>query len=70
MVAQSQVQHARGGGKDGVTSLAPGAEPAGHGSSRVLTVAIGIRLVCIIMSLSYFMFLLWGMFSLPRLMTQ
>jgi hypothetical protein len=46
----------------------PGAEPAGPGSALVLMVAIGIRLVCIIMYIFYFMFLLWGMFSLSRLL--
>jgi hypothetical protein len=36
----------------------PGREPVGHGSSQMLTVAIGIRLICIIMYIFYFLFLL------------
>lgn len=34
----------------------------------MLTVVVGIRPTCIIMYIFYFMFFLWGMFSLLRLL--
>jgi hypothetical protein len=43
---------------------APGAEPAGYGSPQM----VAVRLVFIIMYIYYFVFLLHGMFSMPRLL--
>ena len=48
----------------------PGGELAGHECSQLLTVVIATRPIYIIMYMLYLMFLLLGMFSMPRLMND
>lgn len=50
------------------TVSVPGAEPVRHGFSWVLTVVVGVKLVCITMYVFYFMLFLQRMLFLPRLL--